>query len=693
MATQSLKFIFSIFILFYFPSSIFSSEFIIPSYEDFKKKFPPSDAILLAKDGTQLQILRTDFNNRRMVWMEIDSFPPHLIQAILKTEDQSFWEHSGVDTLALLSSLYSGISRKGIRGGSTISMQIASFLDPSLGGMGKRRSLFQKIRQIQRANQLEDKWSKQEILAAYLNLIYLKGELQGIPVAGLEIWGVVPKSLDKKMSLVLAVMIRSPNAKNSLLAKRSYLLGKSLKWNYSEQEMIDFIETSFSNPKYLSKSFSQLAFHYAMRFSNSQNGIIPSTIDRNLQILAINSLKNNLLSVKEKNVRDGGILVLENSTGNVLAYVGGIEGLSSAEYVDSVQSYRQAGSTLKPFLYALAIEKKWITPTSILKDSPLDIDVTRGMYRPSNYDKDFKGNIFVKQALASSLNIPAVRIIQLTSVDLFYDRIQSLGFTNLKSSDYYGYSLALGTLDVRLWDLTHAYRILASGGNSISGDQITSHESSYIVSYLLSDRENRSMTFGLENPLATRFWTAVKTGTSQDMRDNWCVGYSDTYTVGVWIGNFSGEPMHDITGISGAGPIWREIMEYLHKDKSSYLPKPPPNLVYKFGDYYIKGTEPNLDPILSIVDSQDSSQQQQPPRIDYPKDGLIVAMDPDIPTSLQRILFRSQGDTRNLFWMLNHKILGSAKFSFPWIVRKGKYQLSLISQSDEIIETVHFEVR
>jgi penicillin-binding protein 1C len=292
----------------------------------------------------------------------------------------------------------------------------------------------------------------------------------------------------------------------------------------------------------------------------------------------------------------------------------------------------------------------------------------------------------------SSLNIPAVRIIQLTSVDSFYERIQSLGFTNLKSSDYYGYSLALGTLDVRLWDLTHAYRILASGGNSISGKSIVSNESSYIVSYLLSDRENRSMTFGLENPLATRFWTAVKTGTSQDMRDNWCIGYSDTYTVGVWIGNFSGEPMHDITGISGAGPIWREIMEYLHKDKSSYLPKPPPNLVYKFGEYYIKGTEPNREPILSMLEAEESSLHQ-PPRIEYPKDGLIVAIDPDIPNSLQRILFRSQGDTRNLFWMLNHKILGSAKLSFPWIVQKGKYQLSLISGSSQILETIHFEVR
>jgi penicillin-binding protein 1C len=406
MENQRLRSFIVFLIAFFSVFSINASDFPIPTYEEFKKNFPPSEAILLAKDGTQLQILRTNFSSRRMVWMELESFPPHLIQAILKTEDQSFWDHSGVDTLALLSSLYSGIRGKGLRGGSTISMQIASFLDPSLGGKGKRRTLFQKIRQIQRANQLEGKWSKQEILSAYLNLIYLKGELQGIPIASLEMWGVVPKSLDKKMSLVLATMIRSPNAKQSLLAKRAYLLGKNLDWKYSEEEMNDFIQSTFSNPKNLSKTISQLAYHYAMRLSNSKNGIIQSTIDRNLQIVATNSLKNNLIAVKEKNVRDGGILVLENSTGNVLAYVGGIEGLSSAEFVDSVQSYRQAGSTLKPFLYSLALEKKWITPTSILMDSPLDIDVTRGMYRPSNYDKEFKGAVFAKHALAVFLKYP-----------------------------------------------------------------------------------------------------------------------------------------------------------------------------------------------------------------------------------------------------------------------------------------------
>ena len=185
----------------------------------------------------------------------------------------------------------------------------------------------------------------------------------------------------------------------------------------------------------------------------------------------------------------------------------------------------------------------------------------------------------VRTALAASLNVPAVRTLGLVGADaLRASSSRRLGFDGLREAgDFYGPSLALGSADVSLWELVNAYRALAArrargarsrlGADEPAGDGAaasTPTDAAFLVSDILADRESRSLTFGLENPLATRFWTAVKTGTSKDMRDNWCVGYSRRYTVGVWVGNFSGEPMRDVSGVTGAAPVWLEVMAWLH---------------------------------------------------------------------------------------------------------------------------------
>ena len=238
-------------------------------------------------------------------------------------------------------------------------------------------------------------------------------------------------------------------------------------------------------------------------------------------------------------------------SGDVLAYIGNNGVRSSARYVDGTRALRQAGSILKPFLYALAFDRKVLTPVSLLDDSPLELAVGGGSYRPRNYDEQFHGLVTARTALASSLNIPAVRTLQLVGVEDFWSTLRRLGFRSLEESEFYGPSLALGTADICLEDLVNAYRSIANGGvltaSRLTPDtprskegRVFSRGAAFLVSDILSDRESRALTFGLENPLATRFWTAVKTGTSKDMRDNWCVGYSERYTVGVWIGNFSG---------------------------------------------------------------------------------------------------------------------------------------------------------
>src|SRR5690606_14107885 len=234
------------------------------------------------------------------------------------------------------------------------------------------------------------------------------------------------------------------------------------------------------------------------------------------------------------NVRDAAAVVLDNDSGQVLAYVGSSGRLSEAAWVDHARALRQAGSTLKPFLYQQAIEQQRLTTVSLLDDGPLNLTTGNGLYVPRNYDERFSGWVSVRTALASSLNIPAVRALTMVTPDAFRQRLVRLGLPLTHGGDYYGYSLALGSADVTLLSLTNAYRSLANLGRyspvqftlgrNQAQKRVMDEAASWIVGDILSDRHARAPTFGLDGPLTTPFWTAVKTGTSRDMRDNWTVG-------------------------------------------------------------------------------------------------------------------------------------------------------------------------
>jgi penicillin-binding protein 1C len=223
-------------------------------------------------------------------------------------------------------------------------------------------------------------------------------------------------------------------------------------------------------------------------------------------------------------------------------------------------------------------------------------------------------------------------------------------------------------------------------------------EAAFIISDILSDRAARSLTFGYENPLSTRYWTAVKTGTSKDMRDNWCVGFSDRYTVGVWVGNFSGEPMWNVSGISGAAPVWLEVMNYLHRSRVSSAPRPPAGVSARDAgsgqssgpgrrEWFITGTEP-----ANAVMRSDQTPSAIPPRISYPPDGTIMAIDPDIPADNSLVFF--EASSRGQFdWVLNNVIIGKGTRLLSWKPEYGKYELSLIDHRGRIIDSVNFEVR
>jgi penicillin-binding protein 1C len=424
-----------------------------------------------------------------------------------------------------------------------------------------------------------------------------------------------------------------------------------------------------------------------------------------LQRYALETLRHQILQVRSRNVQDGALLVVDNGTGEVLAYAGNAGDVGSARYVDGTQALRQAGSTLKPFLYGLAFDRRLLTPVSMIDDSALDVPVPGGIYRPRNYDNFFRGLVTARTALASSLNVPAVKTLGLVGVESLVGALRDFGFRDLRPADYYGPSLALGSADVRLWDLAGAYRALANGGvyqplrltfGEVPGTrrQALSTAAAFLVSDVLSDREGRSATFSLESPLSTRFWTAVKTGTSKDMRDNWCVGYSDRYTVAVWVGNFSGEPMWDVSGVTGAAPVWLEIMNWLHRDRSSRAPVPPPGiesreveiagLGHNRREWFLSGTE------TSLVKRAASPSTA---RIAYPAPGTVIALDPDIPAGSQRVFFEVEHAGPSQRWRLDGEDIGECRPLVLWEPRPGKHRLALLDGAGSLLDTVDFEVR
>ncbi len=684
------------------------AESSLPSFFEIKNNYSPSDITYYDSEGLPLQSVRTNFKYRSTDWVSLDQIAPEFVQTVLFSEDKNYYRHSGVDSIAFLGSIFSFLRGSALRGGSTITMQLVGLLDPELKIIGTERTFSQKLKQIQRATELEESWSKQEILTAYLNLVYFRGELRGVGSGAMGLFGKEPKFLSPNEGILLTVLIRSPRAPIHKIVERGCLLKKQIETdvNLSCDDFEKFAKQSLlKNINF--KSYPNFAPNIVkiLQKENSPNQI--TTISLSLQNKALSILQENLKPLRIQNVDDGAILVVRNATGEVLAYVSNQGVNSSVRFVDLIQAKRQAGSTLKPFVYAQSFEESKLTPSSILNDSPIDLPVFRGIYRPLNYSKTFQGKVTVTQSLGSSLNIPAVRALSYLDMGKFIFTLSNLGFKDLAYPEFYGPSLALGSADITLWELTNAYRTFANKGRysrlkflqakqenmeNKSNDESISifRESvSFLVQDILSNREARSLSFGWESNLSTPFYTAVKTGTSQDMRDNWCVGFSSEYTVGVWVGNTKGNPMYDVSGVTGAGPIWREVMEYLHENRISEKPEIPSSVKYDNNkqSFY----EVGMDNIQDINISK--SKWKVPGKIIVPSDGTIFAFDPDIPKDHQKILFRLNVYQPGWKWVLNQKFLREAKDSFFWEVQKGVFVLELVDESGKVIDKINFEVR
>ena len=679
-----------------------------PAFEKVKEDFRISDAVLLDRYGQVIHELRIDPQGRRLDWTGLKDISPALVRVVIHAEDRRFYRHDGVDWKALGAGALSRLTGGKARGASTITMQLAARLRKDLRPRDSRRTFREKLRQMQYARQVEKAWTKEEILEGYLNLISFRGEIQGIAAASRGFFDKEPSGLNVSESLILASLIPSTHTSLDRIIARACYVGSSLGAQTSPEEIKAMVYDRIGRP-YMVRPQIALAPHVARMLLKESGQRLKTTLDGRLQERVYEILNRRLGDLKNRNVHDGAVIVVENATGDILAYVGNSGPSSSAPHVDGIRAIRQAGSTLKPFLYELAIERNLITAASLIEDAPLQIATPTGLYVPENYGSDYLGPVSVRTALSSSLNTPAVRTLLLVGVEPFVERLKKLGFESIREEPYYyGYSAALGSIDISLYELVNAYRSMANGGQwaelqFIPGARreksrrLMNPDAAFIISSILADRESRSATFGLENFLSTRFWTAVKTGTSKDMRDNWCIGYSEKYTVGVWVGNFSGEPMWNVSGISGAAPVWLEIMNILHTAVGAPAPKPIPGVLaksvqFKNGieperqEWFIKGSEPEIAIALNT--------RHEKPSIIYPAGGSIITLDPDIPEENQRISFQAQPEGRTFSWLLNERSISTGmKSTYLWKPERGNHVLSIADHEHHILDSVTFIVR
>ena len=677
----------------------------VPAFESVVAAWRPSDAFLLDRAGAVIDRRRIDFSVRRSEWTPLDAVSAALRAAIVDGEDRRFWRHSGIDWIALAGALRDLGTSERRRGASTISMQVAALLDPGVRAGRAHGAWRRKLAQLRMAHALERSWSKAQILEAYLNLLGFRGELQGVGAAAQVLAGKQPSGLSLSESLVLAALLPSPGADPDRVVARACARAAVLAVAADCAEIRAAAQAMLASGPRARPPDEQLAPHLARELLHDPGERVRTTLDAGAQRIALESLSEQLAGLAARNVRDGAVLVVENATGDVLAYVASAGPASRAREVDGVRARRLAGSTLKPFLYQLALERDYLTAASLLDDSPITLDTRSGIYLPQNYDREFKGLVSVRTALASSLNVPAVRALMLVGVERFRDRLHALGYDGItQPGEFYGYSLALGSAEVSLWEQVTAYRTLARGGRAspirtlasdAPGDRaLLSEPASFIVSDILADRAARAVTFGLDSVLSTPFWSAVKTGTSKDMRDNWCVGFSREFTVGVWVGNFEGDAMHDVSGVTGAAPVWQRVMERLHAVRTS----PPPSLpagVTTARARFAPAVEPPRDELF--VGAQHApdpiAAAGERARIASPANGMVIAIDPDIPAALQRVPLAAHGAATGMVLRLDGALIGPAAEGAMWRPEPGVHLLALEDAARSVIDSARFTVR
>jgi penicillin-binding protein 1C len=706
-----------------------------------KERLHPGPVVSLSlvdRNGTLLREILSD-RGGRCRWIQLQDVPAELVQATLVAEDKYFFLHPGINLFAVIRALYQNI-RDGriVSGASTISQQVVRNVTLS------RRTIFAKIREAWLAIRLERTLSKEEILTQYLNRIYYGNQANGLSAASKLYFDKKPEDLSLAEAAFLAGLPRSPSTldpyRHFRQAKKSQerILSQMCAHGYIEEsqeqraksESLQLIpaKQNFRTPHFCDYVLQQIPSSQLKNLSRIQ-----TTCDYRLQEKIETLVRDHINSLDKKGITNAAVMVLDNLNGEILSMVGSKDFFDHRHHgqVNGAVSLRQPGSTLKPFTYALALEKG-MTAAEILEDREMYFSTQQGSYSPRNYDKKFHGPVRLRQALACSYNVAAVSLLGQFGPDPLYQRLKQLGFASLdKSSSHYGIGLTLGNGEVTLLELSRAYAALARGGiyledrsilkcfdkkgkvltwdDQRKSQKIFSPQIAFLLASILADRDARVPAFGYISPLNLPFECAVKTGTTKDFRDNWTVGFTPRYTVGVWVGNFDGNPMHNISGVTGCGPLFKDIMLLLeNKNPEIKFPKDEKLIKIRIcplsgklasehcpgaiDDFFIKGTEP--DEYCDLHTGGEKPRnfpdfQRDEFRILFPLDKDVFKIDPVLRQEYQRIKLKTSSPEDRGFdrveWFVDNCKIGSSSYPYilDWKLIPGKHIITAIAVKED----------
>ncbi len=555
----------------------------------------PAAVTLLDRFGRELRTTRAT-DGSRAGWVAVADIDPDLIAAFVASEDRRFGRHYGVDPRAAARAAWINLrAGRVVSGGSTITMQVARMLHPV------PRTFRGKVAQALWALRLERHLGKQAILEQYLNRVPLGQGAVGVDAAARLYFGTSAERVSLGQAALLAGIARAPSGENPLLAperarrRRDAALDRLADYGYAAPAETErarrepVLERRRSQP-FLAPHFTTRVLGWAELGGARMQATWRTSIDLALQTELEREVGHAVESLADRGARHAAAVVLDNRTGEILAWVGSPNfWADTAGQVDMVLSPRQPGSALKPFVYALAFDRG-ATPATILPDIAAVYQTGTGPYRPRNYDRRFHGPVRAREALASSYNIPAVELADRYGVGSLLHVLRGAGFGSLgRSADHYGLGLALGNGDITLLELANGYRALVNLGEwrpytwragtpgRVGGEsrRFATARSVAQVLDILADPVARIPGFGVESPLDFPFPVAAKTGTSRHFTDNWAVGATGGFTVAVWVGNFSGRPMDGVSGVSGAGPLLhRAVLATARRYPAGALPDP-----------------------------------------------------------------------------------------------------------------------
>ncbi len=668
-------------------------------------------------------------------YVALHEIPKSLQHIFVLSEDKRFYEHGGPEWNArwhaVGQNLFAG---RIIRGASTITEQVVRMLHP------RPRTFWSRWVEGFEAYRLESQFSKADILEFYLNQVPYASNRRGVVQAARHYFDRDLDTLNLKEMAVLAVLVRSPSRLDlrygnkditpSLSSLADRLLAQQLITDEDHQQLMHADLQLHQADLPIQATHFVNHVYQAQLSPNNLPVRLHTTLDSDLQRKVQAIIDQRVHDLNDRNVHNGAVLVVDHQQNNeVLAWVNAGNFLSHdvpASQIDAIITPRQPGSTLKPFLYAMALEQGW-TAATLIKDAPLSESVGTGLHSFRNYSRSYYGWLRLRDALGNSLNTPAVRTIQYVGTDMFLQQLRDLGIKSLTAdANFYGDGLALGNGEVTLVELVQAYTVLANRGlfqplrflqptdstAPTATRVLFSKEASSLIADILSDSDARRLEFGSGSLLRFPVQTAIKTGTSTDYRDAWALGFNHRYTVGVWLGNLDQQPMHQVSGASGPALVLRAVfaeLNRLHETAPLYL---SPRLVsaeicrdnglLKTAqspcssrlEWFMEYNLPDDSEPLRLAHTTDKVQHIA---LRQPSDALQMAMDPRIPDAqeafalvLEQPLPAEQGQIE---WLIDAQVVGESSLAQPrflWPLQRGMHQAQarvLLSESGKTLTT------